>query len=178
MAIMGFMYRSPSMADILSSLMPDILNGLTGGLGGAALNVLEKHAIVLPTSKDPQAELEKIVAAADPDKLLALRQANHAFQTTMAELEVDMAAIADKNTQGARNMYVKTKDKLTPLLAVLIILSAFTFVGALMFISIPESNRGIVLTVLGLVIGYAGNVVTFYFGSSQGSRLKDRRKGQ
>lgn len=39
---------------------------------------------------------------------------------------------------------------------------------------IPEGNRDLALVLLGVALGWAGSVVNFHFGSSEGSKEKTR----
>jgi hypothetical protein len=61
---------------------------------------------------------------------------------------------------------------LVPMLALGTVSVAFVLVGAVMFINIPDSQENIVIFALGFVTATAGQVVGFYFGSSQGSKEK------
>lgn len=45
-------------------------------------------------------------------------------------------------------------------------------VTAIFLIELPNGNREIALVVLGVVIGWGSNVVSFHFGSSEGSKQK------
>ena len=87
--------------------------------------------------------------------------------------------IEDK--QDARKMYMTMANKanahwleklLVPILAIFVVSIAFILVGAVMFINIPDSQENIVIFALGFVTATAGQVVGFYFGSSQGSKEK------
>jgi hypothetical protein len=59
-----------------------------------------------------------------------------------------------------------------PFLAVFTVVATFTLVGILCFVEIADSQERIVIFVLGFVIAVAGQVLSFYFGSSQGSKDK------
>ena len=163
--------------NILGSLMPNLLGGLAGGLVGAATKVLKDIGIDLPSNEDPQKALEKIIAEADPSVLADIRKADLEFESKMAELKVDVKRLNSENTQNARAMQRETKSVLVPILAVIILLYSFTLVGGLFFMDFPPANRDLINVFFGLCLGYSGNVVTFYFGSSEGSRLKDKKIG-
>jgi hypothetical protein len=47
------------------------------------------------------------------------------------------------------------------------------FTGALVFAEIPEANERILGVVAGILLGWGGAVVQFYYGSSEGSKDKD-----
>lgn len=58
--------------------------------------------------------------------------------------------------------------------------SAIVFVGAafvcaLLFIAVPESNQRILDLAAGIVLGWGGSVVGFYFGTSEGSVAKSEQ---
>jgi hypothetical protein len=59
-----------------------------------------------------------------------------------------------------------------PILALGIVGVAFALVGVLMFINIPDSQENIVIYALGFLTSAATQVISFYFGSSQGSKDK------
>lgn len=86
-----------------------------------------------------------------------------------------------EDKQDARKMYMTMANKvnahwlerlLVPMLALGVVSVAFILVGAVMFINIPDSQENIVIFALGFVTATAGQVVGFYFGSSQGSKEK------
>ena len=73
----------------------------------------------------------------------------------------------------ATNPAVHIVEKLVmPLLALGIVGIAFLLVGILMFINIPDSQENIVIYALGFLTSAATQVISFYFGSSQGSKDK------
>lgn len=47
-------------------------------------------------------------------------------------------------------------------------------VAALFMLEIPPTNERVAFTILGLVIGWAGSVVNFHFGTSEGSKTKTK----
>jgi hypothetical protein len=57
-------------------------------------------------------------------------------------------------------------------IAALVILAAFYIIRILFKEEIPPNNRDAVMMVVGAVMGWAGAVVNFYFGSSKGSEDK------
>jgi hypothetical protein len=59
------------------------------------------------------------------------------------------------------------------ILGVVIITLGAGFLGVLVFVPIPEGNQRIIDVAAGLVLGWGGAVVQFYFGSSSGSTAKD-----
>lgn len=49
---------------------------------------------------------------------------------------------------------------------------ALGIVAGLFLLPIPAGNAEVALVVLGVAIGWAGNVVQFHFGTSEGSKSK------
>lgn len=64
------------------------------------------------------------------------------------------------------------KDLPRHLVAAAVLVLAFGIVAGLFLLEIPEGNREVALVVLGIAIGWAGSVVGFHFGTSQGSTRK------
>jgi DNA mismatch repair protein MutH len=57
-------------------------------------------------------------------------------------------------------------------LAALVLVIAIGIVAGLFMLEIPTNNKEVAYLVLGVAIGWAGQVVNFHFGSSQGSKDK------
>ena len=53
-----------------------------------------------------------------------------------------------------------------------VLLLAFGIVAGMFHWPIPEGNAEVALVVLGVAIGWAGSVVAFHFGTSEGSKRK------
>ena len=53
-----------------------------------------------------------------------------------------------------------------------VMLLATGIVAGLFLIAIPQSNQEVALVVLGVAIGWAGNVVNYFYGTSDGSVRK------
>lgn len=59
------------------------------------------------------------------------------------------------------------------IIGVCVLLLAIGIVAALFLLEIPAGNAEVALVVLGVAIGWAGNVVQFHYGTSEGSKRKD-----
>lgn len=160
------------MIDLLAKIAPNIAKGMAGGLGGAVKSVLRSSGIDIDRDSEENQALYELVAKADPDTLERIKQADATFKTRMAELDIDLKRIEADDRRDARAMYRKTKDRLVPILAVIILVFSFTLVGSLFFLDFPPTNRDLINIFFGLIVGYAGNVVTFYFGSSDPNNKK------
>lgn len=59
-----------------------------------------------------------------------------------------------------------------PILALGVVGLAFILIGVLMFVDTPDDQQQLVIFALGFITSAAGQVLSFYFGSSQGSKNK------
>ena len=64
------------------------------------------------------------------------------------------------------------KDLPRHLTGFFVLLLAFGIVAGMFHWPIPEGNAEVALVVLGVAIGWAGSVVAFHFGTSEGSKSK------
>ena len=151
--------------NILKSFAPTLATAVAGPLGGAAVTAL---AAKLGVSDSVDAVAKAI--AGDP-----------AAAEKIAELELEYAKLNAQDRDSARKAYAAiatsenaTKlDKLVvPILALGVVGLAFILIGVLMFIDTPNDQQQLVIFALGFITSAAGQVLSFYFGSSQGSKDK------
>lgn len=64
------------------------------------------------------------------------------------------------------------KGASTALVGIVVMLLAVAIVAGLFTLELPEGNREVALVILGTVIGWAGAVVNYHYGSSEGSKRK------
>jgi hypothetical protein len=151
--------------NILKSFAPTLATAVAGPLGGAAVTAL---ASKLGVSDSVDAVAKAI--AGDP-----------AAAQKIAELELEYAKLNTQDRDSARKTYAAiatsenaTKlDKLVvPILALGVVGLAFSLIGVLMFVDTPNDQQQLVIFALGFITSAAGQVLSFYFGSSQGSKDK------
>jgi len=151
--------------NILKSFAPTLATAVAGPLGGAAVTAL---ASKLGVSDSVDAVAKAI--AGDP-----------AAAEKIAELELEYAKLNAQDRDSARKAYAAiatsenaTKlDKLVvPILALGVVGLAFSLIGVLMFVDTPNDQQQLVIFALGFITSAAGQVLSFYFGSSQGSKDK------
>ena len=108
------------------------------------------------------------------EKLSSLKEAAMKHEEFMFEQEVkDRGDARAAHLAIATNANVLVIEKLiVPILALGIVGIAFALVGILMFVDIPSSQQQIVIYALGFLTSAATQVISFYFGSSQGSKDK------
>jgi len=151
--------------NLLKGVAPTLATAVAGPLGGAAISAI---ASKLGVSDSVEAVAKAI--AGDPQAAQKL-----------AELELEYAKLDAQDRDSARKAYAaiatsenSTKlDKLVvPILALGVVGLAFTLIGVLMFVDTPSDQQQLVIFALGFITSAAGQVLSFYFGSSQGSKDK------
>lgn len=157
----------PLLAPILSQLAGAGLQKVADSVMDKGLDYVEdKLGVDLRPDEDGQLSADKLQSI----KVEAMKHDEFMFAKE----------VEDK--QDARKMYMAMANKanahwlerlLVPMLALGVVSIAFVLVGAVMFINIPDSQENIIIFALGFITSAATQVLSFYFGSSQGSKEKD-----
>ena len=151
--------------NILKSIAPTLATAVAGPLGGVAVTALANKFGV----SDSIDAVAKAIAG-DPQAAQKLQ-----------ELELEYAKLDAQDRDSARKAYatVATSENATkleklvvPVLALGVVGLAFGLIGILMFVDTPNDQQQLVIFALGFITSAAGQVLSFYFGSSQGSKDK------
>ena len=151
--------------NILKGIAPTLATAVAGPLGGAAVTALASKFGV----SDSIDAVAKAIAG-DP-------QAAEKLQ----ELELEYAKLDAQDRDSARKAYIavatsenatKLEKLVMPVLALGVVGLAFGLIGVLMFVDTPNDQQQLVIFALGFITSAAGQVLSFYFGSSQGSKDK------
>ena len=151
--------------NLLKGVAPTLATAVAGPLGGAAVSAIASRLGV----SDSVEEVAKAIAG-DPQAAQKL-----------AKLELEYAKLDAQDRDSARKAYaaVATSENATkleklvvPILALGVVGLAFTLIGILMFVDTPSDQQQLVIFALGFITSAAGQVLSFYFGSSQGSKDK------
>ena len=151
--------------NILKSVAPTLATAVAGPLGGVAVTALANKFGV----SDSIDAVAKAIAG-DPQAAQKLQ-----------ELELEYAKLDAQDRDSARKAYatVATSENATkleklvvPVLALGVVGLAFGLIGILMFVDTPNDQQQLVIFALGFITSAAGQVLSFYFGSSQGSKDK------
>jgi len=170
---------------IPAALLPIIQPLLSNGLNLVANAVMakgkkvveEKLGVELKPDMSPE-DLAKIQIAQmeHEEELLKLRLEEDKLD--LAELQ---ARLKDTNDAREREVQIANSDKaplinkiVTPVLALSLLLLTFVLFGVVMFDGSPveASRKDILIFVLGVLSSIASQIVSYYFGSSQGSKDK------
>jgi hypothetical protein len=107
------------------------------------------------------------------DKTLTIQDKEELYRL----IEFDMQDIADAR---AREVSIVTSDSaplinkiIGPCLAIIVISLTFILFYMVMFKKITSVEKDILIYVLGALTSYVGMVLSYYFGSSSGSKSKD-----
>jgi hypothetical protein len=153
---------------VLKTVAPTLATAFLGPFAPIANAAL---GAVLNTT-DPKAA-EQTLLNATPDQLLALKNADNAFQEQMKQLGISEEALVYQDTANARAREIATHDITPKVLAYLVTAGLFTMLGVLIFHGTPKDGGGEALTLMlgSLATAWAG-IMTYYFGSSAGSAAK------
>ena len=150
---------------LLKGIAPTLATAVAGPLGGAAVSAIASRLGV----GDSVEAVAKAIAG-DPEAAQKL-----------AEMELEYAKLDAADRDSARKAYaaVATSENATkleklvvPILALGVVGLAFCLIGVLMFVDTPNDQQQLVIFALGFITSAAGQVLSFYFGSSQGSKDK------
>lgn len=145
---------------------PVIAGALGSPAAAAGVSILSKT--LLGHDKGSEDDLLAAISGATPDQLLALKQADYAF-------ELEQERIAQKDRDSARQREIQTGDVWTPrVLAGVVITGFFAAVGYVLSGKVGlTGEQGILVgTLIGYVSAKADQVISYYFGSSAGSKAK------
>ena len=153
---------------ILKGVAPVLATAVAGPAGGAAVGWLASKLGI------PDDTIEGVTAAL---------QGNPEMTMKLKELDLEYAKLEAADRDSARKAYaaVATSENASPLekmvvpvLALGVVGLAFLLIGVLMFVNTPGDQQQIIIFALGFITSAAGQVLSFYFGSSQGSKDKTK----
>lgn len=156
----------PLLAPILTQLASEGLQKVADAVMDKGVDYVEDKLGVTLTPDDS--------GKLPPATLEAVKNEANRHKEFMAEIEL-------KDREGARANHLAiatSKDVImlekyvVPLLALGTVAIAFLLIGILMFVNVEDNQEQIIIFALGFVTSAAGQVLSFYFGSSQGSKDK------
>lgn len=151
---------------ILKGVAPVLATAVAGPAGGAAVGWIASKLGI------DDATVEGVTQAltGNPEMTLKLKE---------LDLEYAKLEVADRDSARLAYAAVATSEHATkldkvvvPVLALGVVGLAFTLIAVLMFVNTPQDQQQIIIFALGFITSAAGQVLSFYFGSSQGSKDK------
>ena len=155
----------------LATIAPKLATALGGPLAGVAVNMATK-ALGIEANEDA---LESIITSGDPEVLLKLKQVEKDFTVEMRRLDIKETELSNEDRQGARQLF-KVNKWPQIILSTIFIVGYFIILGLLLSgnLSIPQGLGEVVMLLLGLLTREVPTIMQFWFGSSSGSKDKDK----
>ena len=157
-----------SLLSILKGIAPVLATAVAGPAGGAAVGWIASKLGI------DDATVEGVTQALTGSPELTMK---------LKELDLEYAKLEQQDRDSARQAYatVATSEHATkldkavvPILALGTVSLAFLFIGILIFIDVAPDQQQMIIFALGFITSSAGQVLSFYFGSSQGSKDKTK----
>lgn len=159
----------------LAAVAPTVATALGGPFGGmAAKMALDAFGVTEPQG-DPEKALEGLVTSGNPEVLVRLKEVETGFKQRLAELEIDLEEIHQRDRHSARDL---AKNRGTLPQSILSTLYMLGFLGVLYAVfktNVPQDMREPLMYLLGILSAGLGQIMNFWFGSSSGS--KDKTQG-
>jgi hypothetical protein len=157
-----------TLISILKGVAPVLATAVAGPAGGAAVGWIASKLGI------PDDTVEGITKAltGNPEMTMKLK-----------ELDLEYAKLDAQDRDSARQAYAavatseyatKLDKSVVPVLALGTVGLAFFLIGMLMIMNVPADQQQIIIFALGFITSSAGQVLSFYFGSSQGSKDKTK----
>ena len=156
--------------NLVRTVAPSIATAVGGPLAGMATRAISEALLGKPDGTED--ELIDAAAKATPEQLLALKKAEQDFAVRMRELEIDLQRIDAADRSSAREREVKTGDWTPRVLAAAVTLGFFGVLGYMIAYGLPPQGGEALLVMLGTLGTAWGAIVSYYFGSSAGSKEK------
>jgi hypothetical protein len=162
--------------NLVKTVAPSIATAVGGPLAGMATRAISEALLGKPDGTE--AELAEAAKNATPEQLLALKQAEQDFTVRMRELEIDIQRIDAADRDSARDREVKTNDWTPRALAAAVTFGFFGVLSWMIANGLPANGGEAMLVMLGTLGTAWGAIISYYFGSSAGSREKTQQLNQ
>jgi hypothetical protein len=153
---------------LLKGIAPVLATAVAGPAGGAAVGWIASKLGI------DDATVEGVTQAltGNPEMTMKLKELDLEY----AKLEIaDRDSARKAYSEVATSQYATKLDKaVVPTLALGTVALAFLFIGFLIFIDVAPDQQQMIIFALGFITSSAGQVLSFYFGSSQGSKDKTK----
>lgn len=177
---------SVGFADAVGKIAPTIgtaIGSAIAGPPGAAVGAIAMRAlagVILPAgaADKPLDQVASEVGAAiaqglSPEQLAAVVKCEQDFKTTILDAGLKLADLDVQSQASARNREIQTGDHWTPRIIAFAILAAFIVMSWGVLVGKAKIDDALAGTIIGYMSAKAEQIVSYYFGSSLGSRLKD-----
>jgi hypothetical protein len=156
---------------LIETIAPTIATAIGGPVAGMAVKALS--TALLGHENGTEDDITTALATATPDQIVAIKTADNNFKVQMKKLDIDLERISADDRDSARKMRIETKDWTPDLLSFVVVVSWVVIQFYIFSHVVDPSMRELVARVLGTLDAALTLVLSFWFGSSNGSRQKD-----
>jgi hypothetical protein len=154
--------------DLLKNVAPALASIVLSPLGGAAVSLIAQKLGVEDTVDAVTQAIQK-----DPEAALKLRE------ITLREVEAhakDRDSARNRESLIAMSEHAPMINKVvTPLLALGVTTLSFVLFVILIFVDVQANAKDILIYILGVLSAALTQILSYYFGSSAGSKAKDEK---
>ncbi len=150
----------PTVLQRIASVAPTIAGALGGPLARRAVEFLSRQLGL------PDASPDKVLQKLESADVVRLRELDVQFQ-------LELERIQAQDRASAREREVQTQDYTPRVLALGLTVSFLAVLVALMFVDVPQGSREVLYILAGALASAYMAVITYYFGSSSGSSVKN-----
>jgi hypothetical protein len=156
-----------ALLSILKTAAPALATAVAGPLGGAAVGMIADKLGL----SDKTVEAVTAALTTNPENIQKLKEMELEFYKIDAQ---DRDSARKREVEMAKaDVHFITKN-ITSLLALGTVSGALVMTSLIFFVDFPDSQENIIIFVLGSLFGIATQVMSYYFGSSQGSKDKTK----
>lgn len=160
-----------SWQDIVKTIAPVLGTALGGPMGGAASKFIADKLLGNPDATP--SDIEDFIVGASSAEMIKLKELDNDFKLEMRKLNIDVFKIEADDRNSARSLF---KVNIWPQIVLSAIFITGYFVILYMLFSgevaISESLRDVVNILLGVLTAAVPQIMSFWFGSSLGSKEK------
>jgi len=157
------------LTNLLKGVAPGLATAVAGPMGGMAVKMI---ADKLGVPANEQAVADHL--SAHPEHMVKLQEIDlEKIKAHYAEMD----SARQREIAVASSVNVPMLNKLvTPLLALGVTALSFVLFAILIFVEVRPEAKDILIYILGVLSAAVTQVLSYYFGSSQGSKDKDDQK--
>jgi hypothetical protein len=157
------------LTNLLKGVAPGLATAVAGPMGGMAVKMIADKLGVAPTE---QAVADHL--SAHPEHMVKLQEIDlEKIKAHYAEMD----SARNREIAVASSSNVPMLNKLvTPLLALGVTALSFILFAILIFVDVKPEAKDILIYILGVLSAAVTQILSYYFGSSQGSKDKDDQK--
>lgn len=158
----------------LAKVAPGIATALGGPLAGVAVSMATKG---LGLVDGDEGALASAVASGDPNILVKLKEIERDFQIELKRMDISMRELEVQDRDSARTLAIKTTVTPQVVLSTVYTVGYFGMVYMLFTgqVEIPVEQADLAKSMIAIMTAAQLQIMNFWFGSSAGSKAKDKK---